>query len=234
MHNKRREAAKSSPEPKDNSQRARKQSSAGKPEGTFDVRDMNYSQEEEDEIYTKILEGEGVPQKVYDDDDFDPDPVDSDADEGGHSTVTFSLRNLNYVKNKLFEPEIKYLTDKFKEELGATVKKNQEIFEHMLDQLNKRSKDDLNVVNQIATEYQVETENLKLLSHQTREMMSELLKKIEPLDQLQNYHSALQNLSVSVWQMQHDIMKLWYDMQLVNQKAGIIREESPVDNRSRI
>ena len=62
----------------------------------YDVNQVGYSQEEEDEIYTKMLKGEGVPQAVYDDDDFDPDPVEERND--GHSTVTFSLKNLNYVK----------------------------------------------------------------------------------------------------------------------------------------
>ena len=61
------------------------------------------------------MKGEGVAQKVYDDDDFDPDPIEEKID--GHSTVTFSLRNLNYVKHKLFDPEIKYVTDKLKSEL---------------------------------------------------------------------------------------------------------------------
>lgn len=32
------------------------------------------------------------------------------------SQVTFNLSNLNYVKKKLFDPEIQYLRKKFREE----------------------------------------------------------------------------------------------------------------------
>ena len=33
------------------------------------------------------------------------------------SQITFNVNNLNYVKKKLFDPEIQYLTKKFKEQL---------------------------------------------------------------------------------------------------------------------
>lgn len=93
---------------------------------------MGYSQEEEDEIYTKILKGEGAPQRVYDEDDFVPDPVVEGINDG-HSTVTFSLKNLNYVKQKLFDPEIKYLSDKLKNEVQQICDKNKKEFEFTMD-----------------------------------------------------------------------------------------------------
>lgn len=39
-----------------------------------------------------------------------PDKAESDG--------TFTFQNLNYAKQKLFDPEIKYLTKKFEEQLG--------------------------------------------------------------------------------------------------------------------
>jgi hypothetical protein len=35
--------------------------------------------------------------------------------DGEDSTITFNINNLNYVKKKLFDPEIDYLTKKFRE-----------------------------------------------------------------------------------------------------------------------
>lgn len=37
------------------------------------------------------------------------------AGDGEDSQITFNVNNLNYVKKKLFDPEIQYLTQKFKE-----------------------------------------------------------------------------------------------------------------------
>jgi len=42
-----------------------------------------------------------------------------------------------------------------------------------------------------------------------------------------NVHNALQNIGMSVWKMQHDILKLWYDLQIANQKLGITGPQDP-------
>ena len=88
---------------------------------------------------------------MYNSDNFTPDPVASDDE--GHSTVTFILKNLNYVKKKLFDPEISYLRKRFQHDLTKICKDNKDSFDKMLDQLQKRSKDDLNVVNSLANHY---------------------------------------------------------------------------------
>ena len=42
------------------------------------------------------------------------------------SQITFNVNNLNYVKKKLFDPEIQYLTKKFKEQLQEESEKLQQ------------------------------------------------------------------------------------------------------------
>jgi len=110
---------------------------------------MNYSQETEDEIYTKILLGEGVPQKVYDGDVLEQDEEDGGSEEYGasHSQVTFNLKNLNYVKQKLFDPEIQYVQKKFREEFAGLNKDNQEEFQRIVDGFHRKTQDELNVLN---------------------------------------------------------------------------------------
>ena len=54
---------------------------------------------------------EDLQQEIID--ELLPQNIGEDQD----SQITFNVNNLNYVKKKLFDPEIQYLTKKFKEQL---------------------------------------------------------------------------------------------------------------------
>ena len=61
---------------------------------------------------TKAKRYEEMQQEIIDE-LLPPQTGNDDQD----SQITFNVNNLNYVKKKLFDPEIQYLTKKFKEQL---------------------------------------------------------------------------------------------------------------------
>ena len=58
------------------------------------------------------------------------------------SHITLKLSNLNYVKKRLFDPEIQYLVKKFREEFGEMKKQLNQETKSMLDAYQLKIKED--------------------------------------------------------------------------------------------
>ena len=50
------------------------------------------------------------------------------------------------------------------------------------------------------------------MNYQVKEIIAQIFEKLKPVDVIPSLNFSIQNMSLSVWKMQHDILKLWYDL----------------------
>lgn len=95
------------------------------------------------------------------------------------SQITFNFQNLNYVKRKLFDPEINYLMTKFKEAVA----------EHKIELLAKNTaliedykakiKEEMTIATAVHEETTVELAGIKRFNVQITEVMESVISKVE-------------------------------------------------------
>ena len=62
-----------------------------------------------------------------------------EGDDSDESGVTFNLSNLNYIKKRLFGPELDYLSKKFDEKYASLVGDLKDSFRKELDRNSKQA-----------------------------------------------------------------------------------------------
>ena len=95
------------------------------------------------------------------------------------SQITFNFQNLNYVKRKLFDPEIRYLMIKFKESFAEQkvelLKKNQEL----VQEYKTKIEGDIQIVTSMNHDTKNEQAGIKRFNAQITDIMESVITKVE-------------------------------------------------------